>query len=160
MPDEDPVYGNAIAAYKVKLIDYDALVEADLAKYLYWADVEIYQEEIEKEDGTTEVVEKERFLKWKRVTKKDIDDWYYRLGYRIGGKNSNEPNLLMPKKTIYFMNPTFFGDKQEIDYLYEPNRYYYLGTDKISYIKDRNLKFTEGTEYFDGENFRINKTDE
>ena len=159
MPDEDPVYGNAVAAYKVKLIDYDAL-DKEVKNRLYYAETEKYEIEVEKEDGTKELVEKTRFLKWKRITKDDIDNWYYRLGYRQGGKNSIEPDLLMPKETIYFMRPTSYSGKQKIDYLYEPNRYYYLGTDEISYIKDRNLKFTEGTKYFDGDNFRINKTDE
>ena len=164
--DETPVYGNPIGYYKVKLIDYDKLDEKTKS-HLYYGEEEDYEEEVEKvnEDGqpilddsgnpVKEIVKKTRFVKWTPVTKKDIDDFYKYIGRRRGGIDSEEVDNLRPKKTIYYIEPG-----EEIDYFYEPNRYYYLGTDEKSYIKDKNPKFTENTEYFDSANFTIHKSDD
>jgi hypothetical protein len=165
MPDEEPVYGNPIGYYKVKLIDYNKLTE-EIKSHLYYAEQEEYEEEIEKIDGDgnpvldesgnpiKETAKKTRFIKWIPVTAKDINDFYYHIGCRVGGVDSVEEDNLKPKKIIYYISP----DK-EIDYFYEPNRYFYLGTDGFSYIKDKNPKFTEDTKYYDSAKFTIHKSD-
>ena len=165
MPDEEPVYGNPIGYYKVKLIDYNSLTE-EIKSHLYYAEQEEYEEEIEKIDGDgnpvfddsgnpiKEIVKKTRFIKWIPVTAKDINDFYYHIGCRAGGVDSVEEDNLKPKKIIYYISPG-----EEIDYFYEPNRYFYLGTDGFSYIKDKNPKFTEGTKYYDSAKFTIHRSD-
>lgn len=165
MPDEEPVYGNPIGYYKVKLIDYNNLTE-EIKSHLYYAEQEEYEEEVEKVDGDgnpildesgnpiKETVKKTRFIKWIPVTAKDINDFYYHIGCRAGGVDSVEEDNLKPKKIIYYISPG-----EEIDYFYEPNRYFYLGTDGFSYIKDKNPKFTKGTKYYDSAKFTIHKSD-
>ena len=161
MPDEEPQYGDPLKAYKVKLIDYDTL-DANVKKHLYWASTENYEEDITNADGTVSTVMKTRFLKWIPVTKEDINDWYSGLGCRKGNGGQEEPDLLRPKKTIYYIatSTESNGTDLGIARLFEANRYYYLGSDGISYIKDRKSQYTENLPYYDAEYFKINQTDE
>ena len=151
MPQEAPSYGNPIGAYRVKLIDYDMLSE-DVKSHLYYADVETFEDEVELEDGTIEIKQKTRFLKWIPVKKADIEEWYKDLGYRKGGANSDEPEILKPKKQIYYIE---YG--AGVKDLYEENRYFYkvVNDNEPSYIRDRNTEFTDGVAYYNSEYFTM-----
>lgn len=161
MPDEEPQYGDPLQAYKVKLLDYDALDE-ETKKHLYWAATQTYEDSVLQDDGTYQTVIKTRFLKWVPVTRDDINEFYSGLGLRQGNGGEDEPDLLMPKKTIYYIKTSTEqnGSDEGIARLFESNRYYYKGSDGLSYIKDRKSQYTANLEYYDSDYFRINQTDE
>ena len=68
----------------------------------------------------------------------------------------------MPKKVIYYITTSTeqTGVDEGIPRLFESNRYYYLGSDGISYIKDRKSQYTADLAYYDAEYFKINQTDD
>lgn len=168
--DEAESYGAPVRSYKVKLIDFKTLDE-NIKNHLYYALTEPYEIEVTADDGTVSTETKTRFIKWIPVTQKDIDEWYYGLGRRqTNSQNKFDPNEasnLMPKQTIYYIETTTetldetSGEIVDngLKRLYEANRYYYIGSDNISYIKDRKAQFTEGVKYFNSDDFKINKTD-
>ena len=169
--DEEDSYGAPVRSYKVKLIDFNTL-DQNIKNHLYYASTESYEVEITADDGTVSTETKTRFIKWIPVTQKDIDEWYYGLGRRQTNSENkfdiNEASNLIPKKTIYYIETTTEtldeSSGEIIDNglkrLYEANRYYYIGSDNISYIKDRKAQFTEDVQYFNSDDFKINKTQE
>ena len=105
----------------------------------------------EEIDGVEQEVEKTRYLNFTEIKGSKGLEYIYNQTGRLGCREmgiDGATNLVLPIK-IYEVNI-----KKPYNLLYEPERFYYKGTEG-SYIKDRSATFEEDRVYYYAEKFIV-----